>query len=1192
MNPIYTGKDVSYIDTKQANRAAENAVLQAERFAVFAGLLSGATYPEAALAKAWVQLAYGAHHDAITGSESDQVYLDLLTGWRDAWQLGIGARDRALTLLSTAVDASVVVWNPLAHNRTDVVTLHLGQPFTGHVLDSGGHVVPVLSEHGGHSVTWLARDVPSLGWCSYRLAPGGHADEWEPLAGNQIVNEHYHLRVDATRGGGVSSLMVAGRELIADGRVGNELAVYDEYPAHPAAGEGPWHLLPRGPVTSSSQMPATSVHGYRSTLGERLVVTGEIPGLLRYTQILTLWRGVDRVDCRTTVDDFSGADRLLRLRWPCPVPGAMPVSEVGNAVIGRGFGLLHQPGSTESVDTAVFPYTLDNPAYGWFGLSSAVRVRFRGGEVRAISVAEVVAPARTDAAMDDLIRDLMTALARAGVTATCTVADAPRYGDLAVDSNLPDVRISVGGPAENAFTATVLGSATASSRQWIPAVSPLRDVWVPGADLRDPGALPVLVVGAGGDVAAAVAALVEDLADAEIVVDQDVRGEVADFESRTVAVINRGVPGFAVDTDGTLHASLLRSCTGWPSGTWIDPPRRTAPDGSNFQLQHWTHAFDYAVTSGVGDWRDIHMPSRSAEFNQPLEAVIAHHDPGVGGLPTWGSLLEVQPEHAVSIGALKAMGNPTAEGSARHVDPADGIAVRLVETLGRDTEVTVQSGLRNVSSPTRLDLIEQPLSDAVGAVRLHGFEIATLRTQLNLPRVLRADQVNLAPDAEPAQPLYARYWLHNRGPAPLGGLPAVAHLHPHRLEATAGAVVELRLTAVSDATDTALHGRVRLVAPSGWELPMSRAAVRPPARGVPGVHGGADRSAGRGSGSVSGARRAGRDRRRNSRVLAPDGRGRLHDLPRAARRSDAATGRRARGRRHRRGRHREAARHRRHRCARRPRRRSAPDITLGDLGVVGPQHRRRCRAGTWHGRAGVRCRAAGVDGTGPVVGTDPRRLRGGAAVHTGGRDHGEVVSADVAATVGGECVTVAEVDTRERALRAGGTADALPRPGTSEARQLRRWITQVLVAERVVAAEAIELGVRDEHAPAERDLLPDEVARLEIGSVAASTLSKPRGRAVFARVTAAVRISDAEVRDYHGRNPFRFAYRPAAPGGWHGAPVRCRTRRRATRHRRASAGGRPAPRIPPLAGRALRRRRGARPRLRTPRRSPATRQHP
>ena len=46
----------------------------------------------------------------------------------------------------------------------------------------------------------------------------------------------------------MSSLTDDGRELIADGRVGNELAVYDEYPAHPEAGEGPWHLLPKGPV--------------------------------------------------------------------------------------------------------------------------------------------------------------------------------------------------------------------------------------------------------------------------------------------------------------------------------------------------------------------------------------------------------------------------------------------------------------------------------------------------------------------------------------------------------------------------------------------------------------------------------------------------------------------------------------------------------------------------------------------------------------------------------------------------------------------------------------------------------------------------------------------------------------------------------------------------------------------------------
>ena len=101
MNPIYTGKDVSYIDTKQAQRSAESRLVDAEMFATFAAL-DGATYPYAALDKAWRQLVFGAHHDAITGSESDQVYLDLLTSWRDAWDIGTGVLRAALDTLPRA----------------------------------------------------------------------------------------------------------------------------------------------------------------------------------------------------------------------------------------------------------------------------------------------------------------------------------------------------------------------------------------------------------------------------------------------------------------------------------------------------------------------------------------------------------------------------------------------------------------------------------------------------------------------------------------------------------------------------------------------------------------------------------------------------------------------------------------------------------------------------------------------------------------------------------------------------------------------------------------------------------------------------------------------------------------------------------------------------------------------------------
>lgn len=837
MNPIYTGKDVSYIDTKQANRAAENAVLEAERFAVFAAPMTGAGYPHAALDKAWVQLAYGAHHDAITGSESDQVYLDLLTGWRDAWELGRAARDNSLALLSAAVGVSsgdVVVWNPLARRRTDVVTARVDPPLRAgaRVLDADGAELPALVEHDGHSVTWLARDVPSLGWRAYRLLAAdkpGRATGWEPAPGSVFANDHYRLEVDAARGGGVASLIADGRELIADGRVGNELALYEEYPSHPTQGEGPWHLLPRGPVVCSSESRAR-VQAYRGPLGQRVVVRGRIGTLLRYTQTLTLWRGIARVDCRTTIEEFTGADQLLRLRWPCPVPGAMPVSEVGDAVVGRGFALLHE--GSRSVDTARHPWTLDNPAYGWFGLSSAARVRVSGTGVRAISVAEVVSPAET--VSGPLARELMVALVRAGVTATCSAADKPRYGHLEVDSNLPDVRIALGGPDRNAFTATVLAhapvhaeeldrqlTATGRARVWVPAETPLAAVWVPGADLRAPRALPVLVIDGGGEegLRAAIASVADDLGDAEIVVEQQAPSGTGAFGDRTVALLNRGVPSFAVDTEGTLHTALMRSCTGWPSGIWIDDPRRTAPDGSGFGLQHWTHAFDYAVVSGQGDWRRAEIPTRSAQFSHPLLVVAGDRRPAA--LPATGSLLRVEPAESVHLAALKVAGNPLAAGSAAPPDPA-AVALRLVETTGAGADVALRSDFAAIGDLQRADLLERPTGRA-GPLDLHGYQVATVLARFDMAHsvpgsVSGGDRpaAALAPQAEAAQPLYARYWLHNRGPAPLGGLPAVAHLHPSLLSARPGSAVTVRLTAASDCSDSELRGRVVLACPDGW----------------------------------------------------------------------------------------------------------------------------------------------------------------------------------------------------------------------------------------------------------------------------------------------------------------------------------------------------------------------------------------
>jgi [acyl-carrier-protein] S-malonyltransferase len=136
------------------------------------------------------------------------------------------------------------------------------------------------------------------------------------------------------------------------------------------------------------------------------------------------------------------------------------------------------------------------------------------------------------------------------------------------------------------------------------------------------------------------------------------------------------------------------------------------------------------------------------------------------------------------------------------------------------------------------------------------------------------------------------------------------------------------------------------------------------------------------------------------------------------------------------------------------------------------------------------------------------------------------------ATVAGTPVAVDEVDAREARLRSGPRGAALPTSGTSEGRQLRRWLTQLIVTERVVAVEAAARRLNARDAPTEAELLPDVTARLEIGSVAAATLADPATRVLFADVTATVQVTEEDVADYHARNPLRFAAPRPGRHGW------------------------------------------------------------
>jgi hypothetical protein len=554
------------------------------------------------------------------------------------------------------------------------------------------------------------------------------------------------------------------------------------------------------------------------------------------------------------VSGSIGQDRLLRVRFPAVAPGGLPVYQTATAVIGRPFG-------APEADVAKHWWTLDNPANHWFGLGAVARVALTSpdggaGGTQAIGVAEVITPNLLPNDRRRCVKDLIVSLAGAGVTATTSRAAGPRYGSIDVDSNLPDFRIALGGPADNSFTAEVLASCDpavakrlaalvadgGTARLWVPATRSRAEAFAPDTDLRGPRDLPVLILAPPepAGLETAVGELNADLrADAtigrvELAPDGTPPGSPPDLlGDGAVAVLNRGTPGAAVTPDGTLWMSLFRACSSWPSGVWIDGDRQAAPDGSSFAWQHWSHTFSYALASAgtAAGWRAAGFNAAAEEYNHDLVAVVSGTPEGTPGASTAvspGASAAVPPDISemsggglrisgapnVTLSALKPFGNPLAAGLPG--TPADRlVTVRLRETDGRaaTAQVLMAGG---IEAAWRTDLIEEtrgaPLTVAGGtaSVSLGPFETVALVVRPGgavpvagaagssgaaagsagaaeaLPEPGQSERVH----PEPAQPVYARYWLHGKGPAPAGNVPVAVHFTPTRVTLRADAAAD------------------------------------------------------------------------------------------------------------------------------------------------------------------------------------------------------------------------------------------------------------------------------------------------------------------------------------------------------------------------------------------------------------------
>jgi len=844
----HIGTSQSRIELKIANRLGEAGLQSAESICTWASLL-GAAYPDLALDKAWRQLLFNSHHDAITGTSCDKSYLDMLQGYREALGLIGQCTARALDDIASKVDLSasegipIIVFNTLNWVRTSAARARITfqKPVASFALSQpNGKDLPfcLLSAQedgkGIHSaeIEFVARDVPAMGYATYQIRPStkGSLPRWKARQGDlSIENQFYKVTVDPSRGGGISSILdkELGKEVIPAGgpHLGNEIAILKEKNDR---NEPSWELYTTGETMFSAAFPA-EVSVQECGPASRIQVAGRLGEYCELLRQIVLRKGLKSIEFTTEIRDYRGRDDLFVALFPTSLAGAAPTYE-------ERFGAIVKHRGRKSFDYKTwrgdaYSDCVIHSSQNFFDHGSTTKIRFVDYEARTVSscpLGSVLLVMPHSKEIQITSTHLQRALASRGVLTTPWFDDddAPRRGNLPhLDSteaagrneDLPNTnfRISMGVGANNSYSISLLrGLDKGSLEGFTDRVRRLGFDFLVLSDRNAPAgwdSVPVLIIEASDpqSMEKAVDFLVDGLRSGDLIIPHHANhiGPVQ-VEDYGVSVLNRGNMANTVEPDGTMSLFLTHT-SNWSR---IHLEEEFIPERKD-------HVFHYALYPHGGSWREAGSYRLGWEYNLPLLCVQA--TPHKGVLPPVLSFMQVSTDNVVVV-ACKPVGNPVAAFQARGSDASRGIIIRVYEAEGRRVEATFRSSVP-LEGAWRTDPLENRLSSL--EVRNNSFTVTiepfSIET-FELKPVPTGEKRVAGPEvAEVVQPVYTRYWRENLGPAPIGYQAVAISIQGSPVTEAGGrgtTINRVSVNVVNNYVDQTIVGHAVLEAPEGWRV--------------------------------------------------------------------------------------------------------------------------------------------------------------------------------------------------------------------------------------------------------------------------------------------------------------------------------------------------------------------------------------
>jgi alpha-mannosidase len=356
LEPSIRGSYTTVGEIKKGNRRSESLLMTLERFSAIAAWLGQRPYPQTTIFDLWKKVMLNQFHDVISGTDILPGTDDALRLYQQVGQTGQAELDACLNALCERIDTAgpgtpIVVFNPLAWERTDALQCEVrcdASPVSIRLTDRQGNrlAAQIIGDRmigGKHVVTiaFVAGAVPSLGYKSYWVAFGQHPDPAPASpksSAREIENAYFRVQIDPATGCLRSVFdKDRNREVLAATGKGNLIQVLEDF------GDSEGFLKSADGVAEHNDWTGRRCWDVDAQPRIALVERGPVRtvvqvrkkfGLARFTQRITLYAGIRRVDFDLALD-WKGRNRMVKVSFPLAVSSPEAAYEIPYGVILR-----------------------------------------------------------------------------------------------------------------------------------------------------------------------------------------------------------------------------------------------------------------------------------------------------------------------------------------------------------------------------------------------------------------------------------------------------------------------------------------------------------------------------------------------------------------------------------------------------------------------------------------------------------------------------------------------------------------------------------------------------------------------------------------------------------------------------------------------------------------------------------------